>query len=446
MDRRHHAGSAITVAATGVLITAVALFGAVEVWSSALISASVFTLFLLWVFRLCIKNGSPEPMLRDGRRDRVMLFAVFLCIAGYGILQIIPLPSALVKIVSPATFHLYSFYSVDRDPQMFLSLYPYKTQTELIRIFTYALFFFLFAYATRSAHSLDRTVKILSYFGFALAVFALLQKATWNDKLYWFREISGASPFGPFVNRNHFAGFTGMLIPLTLGIAFTRQRRERQALFGFFALIMSVALFLSLSRAGILSFFAGITIFTLFLLWQRLRTKKIWALVSFLFILFLYLLYLGTGPIVDRFYQTDIGREERLTVWADTFRAFQDFAFTGTGLGTYLHVFPLYSADTSSFLYDHAHCDYLEFLLETGAVGVLLLCLFLFLFLKYSFSGSWTGKKGVIKIALLSSMVTIAVHSIFDFNLHIPSNALMLAAVMGMAYAQRRFSQEEYQH
>lgn len=443
MDRRHHSGSAITVAATGVLITAVVLFGAVEVWSSALISASVFTLFLVWVLRQCIKTGSPETMQREGRREKVVLFTVFLCFAGYGVLQTIPLPSALVKIVSPATFHLYSFYSVDRDPWMFLSLYPYKTQTELIKIFTYALFFLLFAYATGSAYSLDRTVKILSYFGFALAVFALVQKATWNDKLFWFREISGASPFGPFVNRNHFAGFTGMLIPLTLGVAFTRERRERQVLFGFFALIMAVALFLSLSRAGILSFFAGITIFTLFLLWHRLRTKKVWALVSFLFILFLYLLYLGTGPVIDRFYQTDIGREERLTVWVDTFRAFQDFIVTGTGLGTYMHVFPLYSADTSRFLYDHAHCDYLEFLLETGAVGALLLLLFLFFFLKYSFGGSWTGTKGITKIALLSSMVTIAVHSIFDFNLHIPANALMLAAVMGMAYAQRRFSQED---
>lgn len=443
MDRRHHAGAAITVAATGVLITAVVLFGAVEVWSAALISAAIFTLFLVWVIRLCITNSLPEHGQKDGRREPRMLFAVLLCFAGFGVLQIIPLPSALVKIISPATFHLYSLYAVDKDPQMFLSLYPYKTRTELIRIFTYALFFLLFAYAVRGAHSLDRVIKILSYCGFALAVFALVQKATWNDKLYWFREISGASPFGPFVNRNHFAGFTGMLIPLTLGVALTRERRERQALFGFFALIMSVALFLSLSRAGILSFFAGITVFTLFLLWHRLRVKKIWALIAFLFILSLYLLYLGIGPIVDRFYQTDIGREERLTVWAETFRAFQDFAITGTGLGTYLHVYPLYSADTSRFLYDHAHCDYLEFLIETGIIGAFLLFSFLFFFLKYAFSGRWTGTQGISKIAFLASIVVIAVHSVFDFNLHIPSNALMLAAVMGMAYAHRRFSRED---
>jgi len=445
MDRRGHTGSAITVAATAVLIASAAFFGGVEIWSAALIQASAFTIFLVWLISLYLKNDIREVFYKEGRRESLIPFAVLLCFAGYAALQTLPLPSALLRAVSPETFNLYAFYSVDGEPRMFISVHPYKTQTELLRVLTFAVFFIIFAYAAQSRRTLEKTVMILSCFGFGLAVFALVQKATWNDKLYWFREITGASPFGPFVNRNHFAGFTGMLIPLTLGVAFTRQRRERQALFGFFAVIMSVALFLSLSRAGILSFFAGIMVFFVFLLWQRLREKKLRALVLFLCILSLYLLFLGIDPVVDRFYQTDIGSEERFTVWAATIRAFQDFPVTGTGLGTYMHVFPLYSSDTSLQLYDHAHNDYLEFLLETGIIGGLLLCIFFFFFVRYSFGGPWNGAAGIMKIAFFSSMVTIAVHSIFDFNLHILSNALMLSAVMGMAYAQQRISQEKHQ-
>ncbi|MEW6587106.1 MAG: O-antigen ligase family protein [Nitrospirota bacterium] len=440
MDRRDISGSKITVAATVVLMASVLLFGSVEVWSSALIEASVFTLFLVWVVGRCRQSDCEPAGREEGRRDRMALFFIFLCFGGYIMIQTVPLPPAVMKIVSPATFNLHTYYAVDKDAGMSLSVYPYRTQIEFVRVLAAAAFLVLLAYGTRSAHTLEKTVKILSYFGFGLAVFALIQKATWNDKLYWFREITHASPFGPFVNRNHFAGFTGMLIPLTLGIAFTRARRERQVLFGFFALIMAVALFLSLSRAGIVSFFCGIAIFALYLLWNRFRAKKMWAVAAFLLVLFLYLLYLGVDPIIDRFYKTDIGSEERLIVWTETLGAFRDFALTGTGLGTYVHVFPLYSSDTSLFIYDHAHNDYLEFILETGVIGALLLVLSVFFFIRSSFRGPWSGKQGIMKMALFSSLATIAVHSVFDFNLHILSNVLMLSAVSGMAFAQARMS------
>lgn len=88
--------------------------------------------------------------------------------------------------------------------------------------------------------------RILVYFGFGLAIFAIIQKATWNGKLYWFRELSlGGEPFGPFVNRNHYAGFINMLIPLSLGLAVMRRSRGKQTLFGFFGIIMAVSLFIS---------------------------------------------------------------------------------------------------------------------------------------------------------------------------------------------------------
>jgi O-antigen ligase len=443
MDRRDQPDTTIAVIASAILIFSVLFFGSVEIWSSALVEVCVFTLVIIWLVRRA-KTGHPQHAgeMAISRKERYMFISLFALLA-YIIIQILPLPSIILKYIAPKSFELYSFYRVDKNPGMHISLYAYKTQIEFLRVLAYFLFFILLAFSIKEMYTLGRLLKILSYFGFGLAIFAIIQKAAWNGGIYWFRELTqGGSPFGPFVNRNHYAGFIGMLIPLTLGLAFTRKRRERKILFGFFALIMAVSLFLSLSRGGIISFFAGITVFGLFLSWDKFRAKKKWALAAFIFVLFLYLSYLGIDPIIDRFYETDITREARIAVWSATLNAFKDFYLTGSGLGTFINVFLFYSPEAITSIYDHAHNDYLEFILETGITGTVLLLLFLFFFVSSIVGGRWAGRTGIFKISMLSSITTIAIHSIFDFNLHIPSNALMLSAVFGMAVAVSKMGRE----
>lgn len=350
MDRWDQPDSKIAIIASAILIFSILCFGSVEVWSSALLEASVFTLVLIWLIR-----DKRALSLHTSKEERYML-AALIGFLGYIFIQMLPLPTVILRYLSPKSFELYSFYTVDKNPAMSFSLYPYRTEIELLRMLTYSLFFILLSFSIKDMTTLERMLKILSYFGFGLAIFAIIHKATWNGKLYWFRELShGGSPFGPFVNRNHYAGLIGMLIPLSLGLAFTRKSRERQFLFGFFGLIMAVSLFLSLSRGGIISFFAGIAVFALFLSWDRFRAKKRWALAAFIFVLFLYLLYLGIDPVIDRFYKTDITNEERLTVWSATLSAFKDFYLTGSGMGTFINIFQLYSPASIRALYDHAH-------------------------------------------------------------------------------------------
>ncbi|MFA4918150.1 MAG: O-antigen ligase family protein [Thermodesulfovibrionales bacterium] len=430
--------------ATALIIFSVLFFGSVEVWSTALFEAGFLSLFMIRLI-LREKPEASAELVNEGRRKRES--RIYLALAGilfYAAIQTAPMPSQILKMISPRVFDLYSYYAVDKNPSMHISLYAYKTQVEFLRLLACSLCFTLFATGIKDARDLDRVLRTLAYFGFGLAVFSLLQTAAWNGKLYWFREITGSSPFGPFVNRNHYAGLIGLLIPLSLGLAFTRKSRERQLLFGFMGLIMSVSLFLSLSRGGIISFFAGLALFTLLLSWNKLGVKKRrwWPLAAFIFILFSYLLYLGIDPVIDRFYKTDISKEARFAVWAETLRVFKDFYLTGCGLGTFVYVFPLYSPEAVTSIYDHAHNDYLEFILEAGITGVVLLLTFLFFLFNCIFGGTREGYGGIIRISMLSAISTMAVHSIFDFNLHIPSNALMLSAILGMALANSRMGAE----
>jgi len=422
-----------------IIVLATLLFGAVEVWSAAAVMLLVFATGLFW----SIKNANLKGDLPENTGK---LFLVALIFCGYIGFQLIPLPAAVVSFISPVTARARDFYSISGMKFMPLSFDPYLTINELLRAAAFFMVFFISSIMFRDREKLTKMIIILIVFGFCLAVFAIMQKATWNNKIYWIRELTaGGTPFGPFVNRNHFAGFIGMLVPLGLGYTLTREYREKLIFFGFLTVIMTLSLFFSLSRGGIVSFFASMSLFSILVVITRVQTKKMWAVAAFLIIVAAYLVYLGIDPVIDRFSETSISKEQRIIVWQSTLTAFRDFWLTGSGLGTFIDMFHLYSpASAQSSIYDHAHNDYLEYMLETGTIGLTLLFTFAGLLLYPLAKADFRGKRGMIRIAVLSSVFSILMHSIFDFNLHILSNMLLLAVVLGMLSSLTITSEEKY--
>ncbi len=412
---------------SGVLILAAIFFGAVEVWSSSLILLLVFTLGLSWTLK-------GEFVGHETTRHEKILISIPAALIFYGLVQIVPLPQAVVGVLSPAAYRVYRYYSAGATGFMPLSLDTYRTTIELLKESAALIVFLIVMRNCREAGVLRRMMRYLVVAGFCISIFAIVQKATWNGYIYWFRELSlGGTPFGPFVNRNHFAGFIGMIIPLGLGLALTERQKEKKVLFGFLSVVMAVALCFSLSRGGITGFFAGVALFAFLAGKDRVQKRGVWVIGLFLIVLLTYLLYFGVEPIVERFYKTDITTEQRLTVWTATIGAIRDYWFAGSGPGTFMDLFPLYSPAGVQSIYDHAHNDYLEFILENGAVGTLLLGSFAVLVLLTVTGRKVHGRNGIMRIAALSSVFSMAVHGVFDFNLHILSNLLLFACVLGMA-------------
>ena len=408
------------------LIISVLLFGSVELWSSAAVCFLIFTLGLIWILmREYIKYEIKRPV-----KMLIIASSIFLL---YGAFQTVPLPASVLKMISPVTFQLQSFYSLDNNLAMPISFNKYQTISETIRWAAFFTVFTISAVIFTDRENLRGTLKTLSIFGFSLAIFAIIQKATWNKGIYWIWELAlGGQPFGPFVNRNHFAGLMDMLIPLSLGLTLTQKTREKKILFGFMTVIMAVSIFFSLSRGGILSFFAGMVIFSLLEILRHKQAKKVWLIGLFVTVVLCYVIYLGVSPIMQRFSETDISNEERLVVWSATWHAVKDFWLTGSGLGSFINIFPLYSPPISGGIYDHAHNDYLEFFLETGLPGAFFLLVFLSLMI-YTVTGNrLRGRNSVLRNAAISAAFTMIVHSIFDFNLHILSNMLIFGYILGM--------------
>lgn len=389
-----------------VLVTfAVLAHGAVEPWSEAILEIGAAVLLLLWSWKVWT----------DSELNLVWN----------------PLLWPLVGFWIVAAFQL----ATGRTAVAFL------TRIELLKYSALLALFFLCVQSFRTRTHWRNFVWFLLSLGFAVALFGILQHFTFNGKLYWVRELKfGGIPFGPYVNRNHFAGLMELLIPPGLAIQiFGAERRDQLPLVTLFTLIPIGALFLSASRGGIISFVAEIG-FLVILIVARRREKKVFIAAALLVSLGAILVsWLGIGAALDRFatykkLETSEGR--RVEMLHDSLRIFQDHRILGTGLGTLQEVFPLYESHYDGLIVNHSHNDYAEALAETGVAGGL--CGLAFLVLLFWLSWRILNLEGdprnfAYHAGALVACLGLLVHAGVDFNFHIPSNALIFLLESALA-------------
>jgi O-antigen ligase len=153
--------------------------------------------------------------------------------------------------------------------------------------------------------------------------------------------------------------------------------------------------------------------------------------------------YAGLTPIVDRFTADNLalGYEGRARIVAATLRAGVDFLPLGSGLGTFADVFPRYQAEGPIGYVDFAHNDYAQVFLELGLAGVGVMAL-----LGLAYGARWRAiargqgsrRLGFAQVGAGISLAALGVHCLFDFNLHIPANALAFAFLAGVFFYPSR--------
>jgi O-antigen ligase len=152
--------------------------------------------------------------------------------------------------------------------------------------------------------------------------------------------------------------------------------------------------------------------------------------------------WIGVQQILQRFSEIqslEVSIGKRTAIRQDTWRLFLDHPVIGTGLGTYEMVFPPYDTLYDGKVVNHAHNDYLEALAETGLIGGVCCALFLAVLLLNSMKGLAelaSSFGAALNLSGLIGCVGILVHSLVDFNLHIPANALLFFVSSHMATAR----------
>jgi O-antigen ligase len=384
---------------------AVLAHGAVEPWSEAVLEIGAAVLLLVWVW-----NGWTAGELR--------------------------------LVWNPLLWPLLGFWLVAAVQLLFgLTAVPFLTRIELLKYSALLALFFLCVQSYRTRAQWRNFVWFLLSLGFAVSLFAILQHFTFNGKLYWVRELKyGGIPFGPYVNRNHFAGLMELLIPPGLAIQILgAERRDQLPLVTLFTLLPIGALFLSASRGGIISFVAEVGFLAILIVVRR-REKKVLVAAALIVTLGAILVsWLGIGRALDRFatykkLETSEGR--RAEMLHNSLRIFQDHPILGTGLGTLQEVFPLYETAYDGLVVNHSHNDYAEALAETGIIGGL--CGLVFLVLLFWMSWKILNVEGdprsfAYHAGALVACLGLLIHAGVDFNFHIPSNALIFLLQSALA-------------
>jgi len=383
-------------------------YGGVEEWSQAVLEVGAGLLLVGWAFR------------QFGKRAEQVT-------------------------VSPLLFPLMAFALVTLAQLVFhTTASTYHTRVELQLLTAYMVLLFVMMQAYYRPSHWRGFIWFLMGLGFFVSLFGILQHLTFNGKLYWFRVMRyGGYPFGPYVNRNHFAGFAELLIPVALvPLVLGKVRKERLFIVVLFALVPIVALLLSASRGGIISFAVEMLVLMVLLMVRRVRGRAVVLAGAVVLVAMLAVSWIGVRQVLQRFsgYQSvDISMGKRGSMSRDTWRIFMDHPALGTGLGTLQLVFPPYDSLYDGKIVNHTHNDYLEALAESGALGGLCCFWFLCVLLAESWRALRNAGNNFGSAVNLSGIVGctgLLVHSVADFNLHIPANALLFLVMAHLATMQ----------
>ncbi len=433
------------------LLFAPLAFGSVETWSIALVEILVFLTALTYFFQG--KHGA-RPFLQVPGILPLLLLILWM------FLQLIPLPPPLVKMIAPGIYQAYApIIDLQETSQWIpLTVNQKATLLESLRITSYAIFYILTVQLLSKGEALTKTVRIIAWLAMTIAFLAIIQKFTSPDAIYWFRATPVSSAVGPWVYRNHYAGFMELVCPLVLALffhyrpTFTYKQTFRERIvslftapgsnihffLGFGVVLILASVFIALSRGGIISIIFGFFFFLLLLTKKHSHTGKILPLLL-LGCLILAVTWMGWDPILARFdatmTQTGDITDGRLLVWQDCAPLIRDFLFTGSGFGTFLQVYPQYSTLPSIAIYDHAHNDYIELITDGGLIGLALAAWFVIAILGHGF-GKLKSRREPYSIFLiigsLTAIFSLLLHSVTDFNMHNGANGLYFFFLCGI--------------
>jgi O-antigen ligase len=307
----------------------------------------------------------------------------------------------------------------------------------------YGMLFFLAVQCFVRERTLKRMATAFTVFGLILACFAMIQEATSQGRLYWMRTPQyGGSIYGPYVNHNHYAGLMEMLVPISLALCLSATaERSLRMLAGFSALFMAASLFLSGSRGGIVSFVAEMIFLAVILRFsEQQRAHREWRnLLCLCWLLLILLLCMNATPVWTRI--SDIGHAYndevaggRWTIARDSLRMWAQRPLLGWGLGAFPSAFPQFRSFHSDRITNQAHNDVLQIGVETGAVGFCVMLTFCILLYRQGLRhpSLHNSMSSAIRLGALTGCTGLIVHSIADFNLHIPANAALFFFLCGI--------------
>ena len=374
------------------------------------------------------------------------------------VFQLVPLPEALHHWLAPGSAAVWhpdvpAAAAVLGPGPHPVSLYPEATRRWLAFATGLMALALAAAPALRRRHLQIRASIAIVTGAVLVSAYAFVARLAFGDKLFGAWTVPTIAPFGPFVSKNHFAGYVELAALLAVGLAagladearhgegwlsWIDSRRAQWVVVAWgAALVLVLAVPVSLSRGGVVSLTAGLAGFVLLQLWarkgSRLSGRGLVAVLAGLGLAGLLLVAVLPTEARDRVLTlagitSDQSGSYRLALWRDTLRLAASSPAVGSGFGAFEDALPRFKTAAGGFRVQHAENDHLELLAEGGLLAALLgaaaVLALLLLGLKALRATEHRLTRSLLAAALAGG-AAVYVHAAFDFNLRIPSNALM---------------------
>jgi tetratricopeptide (TPR) repeat protein/O-antigen ligase len=450
------------------ILTAMVVAAALAAWAFGGVSPAVQTALCgLAAVVVCLSIAGEGA----GRLSPVAIPA--LGFVALGVLQSTSLPISLLRVLSPVAAERAAWpasepesagasatgtYS-DGPPSNCTSLNPSETRTDTALYGVTAAFFVLAATCFRRVDGVRFLLWCLVINGLLVGVFALVQKLTWDGRMFWIWPLRHGSPFGPFVNRNNAAGFLNLGLAAAAGLLVLRHHsggglasrvpRGKYSPGTWFPVaaagVLAAAVVATVSRGGILGLMTGTLVAALFFGARAARGRLgLSVLAPGIAAVIVFAGGFGAaletrlGTLVD---DNALAKDARVGHWKDACAAAGDFWRMGSGLGTYELAYRPHQSLPSIYRHDHADNQYLELLVEGGVPAMLLLLAGVVLLLREVVLLVTAGDSATdraLGVACGFALGSQLLQACFDFGIILPANSLAMALLTGAAVGRAR--------
>jgi len=426
-------------------------------WAWAILEIGIFAAGLLWLAGYARRETALGPVPRKAwpALALLLLWLVYLCA------QWLPMPAAWVRLLSPQAAALHAGADYLRPDRLItLSVDPHATFVFWLKHCAYALAFTLTLLLVHGRTRLAWLCGAIVASGVLQAFYGSFMHLAHIDL-----EILGmpirhsGQASGGYVNRNHLAGLLEMTLAVGIGLM-VGQLKDRphrswadflrdtavlllsgKAMLRLMLVIMVIALVMTRSRMGNTAFFASLLVAgAIGLALSRHAPRGTVLLIASLIAIDVTLIgtWFGVEKTYQRIAETTIQNvEDRGDPSAYAIKIFDDYPLFGTGGGTFYTAFTRYRGYDIGAYFDHVHNDYVQFLVETGAIGIALLGLFVLGALACAVLAQARRHDPLARggaFGVVMGVVALGIHSTVDFNLQIPANAFIFAVLLALGW------------